>query len=577
VRILSILAVAGLLAAAAPEIRQELDLRVPMRDGVHLSTSVFRLAVPERLPTILVRTPYGKPKQLTPYYRGFVDRGYALVLQDVRGRYASEGFFDPPRQEVADGDDTLNWIARQAWSNGRIGMLGGSYLGIAQWKAALSRNPHLKAIFPVVAGCEEYQDRFYSAGGAMKLGQRLVWLSENLRAPGVYRTDFRKFIWSVPLRIADRAATGGRTVGFFQTVLDHPAYDHYWHSVSTCGQLDSVRVPAFITGGWYDNFVASDLEAFRLMRASGRTVRAMVGPWPHSMAYAFPQFSFGPEVRIPLRRWQLEWFDRYVRDGTPPEEEATGAPLTIFVMGANRWREEQEWPLARARQTSLYLSSGGKANTIAGDGTLRRRPVGAEPPDQFVYDPKKPVPTTGGAICCNPSVLPPGPLDQRPVERRRDVLVYTSEVLKDDLEVTGPIRVVLWVSSSGPDTDFSAKLVDVHPDGYARILTDGILRLRYRDSLAKPVAARPGGVYRITIDAGVTSNVFLAGHRIRLEVSSSNFPRFDRNPNTGRAVADEKEYRKANQMVFHDGARPSHLLLPVIPRATVSVLRGAVR
>lgn len=548
-----------------------------MRDGVHLSTSVFRQVLPERLPTILVRTPYGKPKQLTPYYRGFVEKGYVLVIQDVRGRYASEGLFDPPRQEVADADDTLKWIARQPWSNGRVGMLGGSYLGIAQWKAALSGNPHLKAIFPVVAGCDEYHDRFYSAGGAMKLGQRLVWLSENLRAPRVYRTDFRKFIWSAPLRIADRLATGGRRVGFFQDVLDHPTYDGYWRSVSTCGQIDSVRVPAFIAGGWYDNFVPSDLEAFRLMRSSGRTVRALVGPWPHNMAYTFPGYDFGPDARIPLRRWQLEWFDRYVREARPPEEDAAGAPLTIFVMGENRWREEQEWPLARARQTALYLSSAGKANTIGGDGMLHRKPAQAEPPDQFTYDPKKPVPTTGGSVCCNPTVLPPGPLDQRPVERRKDVLVYTTEALKADVEVTGPIKVLLWVSTSALDTDFTAKLVDVHPDGYARILTDGILRLRYRDSLTKAVPARPGEVYRVTIDAGVTSNVFLAGHKIRLEISSSNFPRFDRNPNTGRPVADEKEYRKATQTVYHDGTRPSRLILPVIPRTAVSVQRGAVR
>ncbi len=556
------LVAAALLQSAVPgAIRQELDLRVPMRDGVQLSTHVFRPAAAARVPAVLVRTPYGKPKQLTPFYSGFVERGYALVLQDVRGRYASEGVFRPPGQEVQDASDTLDWIARQVWSNGRVGMIGGSYLGIAQWKAALARNPHLKAIFPVVAGCDEYYDRFYSRGGAFKLGQRLLWMAENVKARGYPRPDLRKYIYHLPLRSADRAATGA-SIGFYQTALNHPSYDSYWRAESTCAQLGRIGVPVFLSGGWYDNFVQSDLEAFSELRERGHMVRAIIGPWAHSMSYDFPGINFGPDAKIPLRRFQLEWFGRFVRDGA--DEPPPGPPLRIFVMGANRWRDEDDWPLRRAQTRPLYLSSGGRANSMFGDGRLSHRPSASAPADRFIYDPRKPVPTAGGAICCNAAVLPPGPLDQRLVERRPDVLVYTSDPLMQDLEVTGPVRAVLWVSTSAPDTDFTAKLVDVHPDGYARILTDGILRLRYRESLARPVPARPGAVYEITVDAGVTSNVFLRGHRIRLEISSSNFPRFDRNLNTGRPVADDKELRRATQMVWHDAARPSHLLLPVV-------------
>jgi len=240
-------------------------------------------------------------------------------------------------------------------------------------------------------------------------------------------------------------------------------------------------------------------------------------------------------------------------------------PVRIFVMGINEWREEREWPLSRARPTPFYLTAKKAANGLDGGGELSKNPPRREAPDQFVFDPRNPAPTRGGAVCCNPKVFAWGPMDQRPVERRQDVLVYTSAVLKKDVEVTGPIRVMLYASTSARDTDFTAKLVDVFPDGAARNLTDGILRMRYRESLAKPVLATPGETYQISVDAGVTSNVFLKGHRIRLELSSSNFPRFDRNPNTGRALAAETELRKASQTVYHDRERASYLLLPIVP------------
>jgi putative CocE/NonD family hydrolase len=283
------------------------------------------------------------------------------------------------------------------------------------------------------------------------------------------------------------------------------------------------------------------------------------------MSYEFTGVDFGPEGKVPVRKYQLEWFDYWLK-GEPKQthDAVANPPARIFIMGANRWRDEQEWPLSRAHPTPFYLSSGGRANTLNGDGRLQRSAPGKQKPDQFVYDPKNPVPTEGGAVCCNPKVLPWGPRDQRAVEARPDVLVYTSAPLKRPMEVTGPIRVVLYVSTSQPDTDFTAKLVDVFPSGEARNLTDGILRLRYRESLEKPMLARPGEVYPIMIDAGVTSNQFAKGHRIRLEISSSNFPRFDRNPNTGRPVADEKQLRRAAQTVSHERGCASHVILPVI-------------
>lgn len=544
-------------------IDQTLNTVVAMRDGVHLSTHIFRPLGAGRFPAVLVRTPYGKGQELLPGYESFLAHGYAVVVQDVRGRYASEGNFAPMTQEVDDGDDTINWIARQSWSNGRVVMSGGSYLGIVQWKAALSRNPHLKAISPVVSGDDDYRDRFYSTGGALKLGHRLLWLSENLRVPEYHVPDFSKFVRHLPLRSADRATTG-QSVGIFQQALDHPTYDNYWKSVSTREQIGKVQVPALIVGGWYDNYVESDIDAFTRLHKQQPATRLVIGAWPHNMSTKFPGIDFGPHSMAPIRRYQLDLFDSLAK--TTPVAAPAAAPVHLFVMGINEWRDEQEWPLARARTTPFYLNSHGQANSSNGDGSLADRQDRGQEADVFTYDPGNPVPTTGGAVCCTPAIFPWGPLDQRKVEQRRDVLVYSTKPLEHDVEVTGPVQANLWISTSAEDTDFTAKLVDVFPSGEARLLTDGILRLRYRDSLEHPAKAVPNQPYPITVDVGPTSNVFRAGHRIRVEISSSNFPRFDRNLNTGRSISNDAKYLSAKQTVLHDKKHPSVILLPIVPK-----------
>ncbi len=561
-----------------------LHVRVAMRDSIRLDTNVFYPEGGGRFPTVLIRTPYGKGTDLPAGYQSFINHGYAVVIEDVRGRYGSGGVFDLLNQEGPDGYDTLNWIAAQAWSDGKVGMIGGSYLGIAQWEVALLNNPHLKAIFPVVSGSDEYFDRYYSAGGALKLGHRLLWMSLNLTPEGSAKPKFSDYIYHLPLRTVDRAATR-RAIGFYQTILNHPAYDAFWKERSVLENIERVHVPVFSVGGWYDNFAESDLAAFSaLHKLSGRLDdrhRIMIGPWAHNMSTPFQGVNFGDDSSSPIRSYQIEWFDHWLK-GAPedarrfsPETwhavraEVDEAPVHIFVMGVNRWRDEPDWPLARARTTALYLASEGAANGLAGGGELEWKPERAKTAetasDWFTYDPRNPVPTRGGAVCCDPKVFPWGPIDQRPVEKRKDVLVYTSVPLKQDMEVTGTIRVVLYASTSAADTDFTAKLVDVFPNGEARNLTDGILRMRYRDGLEKAEPAAPGKVYPLTIDAGVTSNVFLAGHSIRIEISSSNFPRFDRNPNTGRAFADETMLKKAQQVIYHTRMYPSRVLLPVVP------------
>ncbi|MFB3776794.1 MAG: CocE/NonD family hydrolase [Bryobacteraceae bacterium] len=534
----------------APEPR--IGVRVPMRDGVALSTNVFRPKGGERLSTILVRTPYGKGTSLAATYRLFYESGYAVVVQDVRGRGASEGMFRPLTQEVNDGHDTIDWIASQRWSDGKVGMVGGSYLGIVQWKAALSGSPHLKAISPAVSGCDDYMDRFYSRGGALRLGHRLNWLASTMRAPGYRSPDFSKYVLHLPLRTADLAATG-RSIEMYQEAVQHPSYDAFWKSISTCEQLDKVQVPVLAFGGWYDPFVESDLEAISRLQAMGREAHVVIGPWAHNTSSRFPGFDFGPVADLPIRQLQLEWFDHWLKSREP---ERQLPPARVFLMGVNRWREEQEWPPERSRPVSWYLATGGR---------LRETPPDRDKPDRFDYDPRKPVPTLGGAVCCDPKIFPWGPMDQRPVEGRADVLVYTSSALGRNVPVLGIVNVELYVATTAPDTDFTAKLVDVWPDGRAVNLTDGILRLRYRESLERPRLARRGEIYRIVIDAGVTGHVFRAGHRIRLEISSSNFPRFDRNPNTGKPVAGETRLRTATQTVYHDRLRASRLMLPVAP------------
>ena len=580
------------LTTAAPvdtrpiNVEKLLHQRVPMRDGIHLDTNVYHPAGAARYPAILIRTPYGKAADFPTAYSSFIQHGYAVVMQDVRGRYGSEGVFDALSQEGPDGYDTLNWIAAQPWSDGKVGMIGGSYLGIAQWQVALLNNPHLKAIFPVVSGSDDYLDRFYSPGGAMKLGHRLLWLSQNLTPAGVVKPKFGDYIGHLPLRTSDRAATS-QTLPIYQTVLEHPTYDSFWKEHSVRENISRVRVPVFSVGGWYDNYVESDLEAFAALHKAGKPDdkhRIMIGPWPHNMSSPFSGVGFGNDSGAPIRAYQIAWFDHWLK-GTPEEAahytahytpwawhnvraEVDEAPVHIFVMGVNRWRDEQEWPLARTRYTALYLASKGHANTGKGDGGLAWNFEKKAKPDQFTYDPRDPAPTMGGAVCCDPKVFPWGPMDQRPVEKRKDVLVYTSDPLKQDLEVTGPVRVLLYASTTAPDTDFTAKLIDVFPSGEARNLTDGLLRVRYRHGLDKAEPADPGEIYPLNIDAGVTSNVFLAGHRIRVEISSSNFPRFDRNPNTGRTLADETILKKAQQTIYHSRMYPSRVLLPVVPELT---------
>lgn len=543
---------------------QHVGLVIPMRDGIRLAGDLYLPHPAGRWPTVLIRTPYNRKSGALGTYRFFNSRDYAVLIEDVRGRYASQGVFGPTEQEGPDSSDTMDWISEQPWSNGRVVMAGSSYLGMVQWWAAVQDNPHLVTISPMCSGDDEYLDRFYSTGGALKLGHRLLWLAQNLTPPAQVRPVFSGYIWHLPERTADVAAMG-MALPQWRTALDHPSYDAYWKAFSVRQQLDRVGIPVLSLGGWFDNYAESDLDAFSRLSKRHDNIETWIGPWAHNPGLRFATRDFGPQAAVPIRIKQAEWFDHWVKASANGADDSAQASLHIFVMGPNVWRVEREWPLARTRYTPLYLSSNGHANSSSGDGKLQWQIDRKSPSDTFIYDPKLPVPTMGGAICCDPRLLPPGPLDQSPVEQRPDVLVYTSPPLTQNIEVTGPVRAVLYVATSANDTDFTAKLVDVQPDGKALIVTDGIQRLRYRLSLDKPVFVKRNTPYQINIDAGVTSYVFAAGHRMRLEVSSSNFPRFDRNLNSAHSMADETKILKAKQTVLHQKGYPSAVILPIIP------------
>ena len=568
----------------------EKHLPVPMRDGVLLATDVYRPAGAGPFPVVMMRLPYNKEQPVLLFLAGDILRvaqaGYAVVVQDCRGTWASEGEFSPYFQEAEDGADAIAWAAAQAWSTGDVGMMGASYYGATQWLAATLAPPALKAIAPFIT-TDQYFEKWTYQGGAFQLGFMLQWASATFGVAEAVRRLMRG---------AGDAAGVGRAIGAADAVaanywhlplcelpevanltpyvkdwLAHPDYDDYWRAAAPCEHYENITTPALNFGGWYDLFLGGTLANYAAMK--NRTPQKLViGPWVHGYnGGVYPARNFGLMAHdgvADVTAAQIRWFDHFLKG------EANGVldepPVKIFVMGPDVWRDEADWPLPDTDWQQWYLHSAGSAGTKSADGVLSRHTPGDEPADSYLYDPRNPVPTVGGA-----SFLPglfiaanAGPRDQREVEQRADVLCYTSEVLAADMEVTGPVRLVLYVSSSAVDTDFTGKLVDVHPDGTALILTDGILRARYRESLSTQKLMTPGEVYRLEIDLVATANVFFAGHRIRLEVSSSNFPRFDRNTNTGGVIAQETEadFVRATNTVWHDDVRASHLILPVIAR-----------
>ena len=590
VRMLAIAATLSLSASAqsgiGPDSTVERNVPMQTRDGVTLRADIYRpgkdgIAAEGQFPVLLERTPYNKDGG-NDFGRRASARGFMVVIQDVRGRYASDGEWYTFKHESEDGYDAVEWAAALPHSNGKVGMWGGSYVGATQMLAAIAHPPHLAGICPVVTA-SNYHENWTYQGGALEQWFDQSWgaglaqdtLNREIRHDTNAMTSREMLpLTAFPLfnlKPSLNEANLTRTLApYYLDWLAHPEYDGYWKQWAIDEHYESIQVPALTIAAWYDIFQGGSLRNFIGLKAHAGNENArkqqhlLVTIGGHAGGgRLIGDTDFGPAAtEYDENTITLDWYD-YLFLGKQ-NSFATEKPVKIFVMGSNQWRYEDTWPLLRAKETRYLLHSDGKANTASGDGTLSTDAAKTAPSDTYVYDPLNAVPTTGGPLCCDSDHLGPGPRDQRSVESRNDVLVYTTPPLDRDMEVTGLVSLDLFAKSSAADTDFTGKLVDVAPDGSAHNLTEGILRARYRNSTSHAEPIEPGKVYEYKIDLWSTSNVFLKGHRIRLEISSSNFPRFDRNLNTGKPAAGSSEAIKATNTILHDSEHPSALILPVV-------------
>jgi len=562
----SLLSLALALSAAAQPYRVIIHhgVAATMRDSVKLVADIYQPEADAKFPVLLQRTPYNRAGAAESA-AAMAAHGYVVIVQDTRGRFDSQGEFYPFRYESQDGYDAVEWAARLPYADGKVGMFGGSYVGATQMLAAMASPPHLVAIQPYVTASEYYDGWTYQNGALMQWFAS-SWASglatDTLRRKAGGLEDPKSWVEHLPVesyRMLELPPVSA-LAPYFADWVAHERDDDYWRPWKISGHYAEMKVKALHAGGWHDIFLKGTIQNYVGMRGAS-PARAdqhlLLGPWAHadtSPEGKIGDVTFGKNAVLDTDGTILRWYD-YALKGVR-NEYATGAPVRIFIMGANAWRDEREFPLARTRYTKYYLRQGG----LAADAP------GAEEPEAYAYDPANPVPTIGGRLCCGNNQMPPGPADQRPNEGRPDVLIFSTPPLAQDVEATGWVKATLYASSSAVDTDFTALLADVEPSGYARFLTDGIVRARYRNSTARAEPIEPGRIYEYSLDLWATSNLFKAGHRIRLYVSSSNFPRFNRNLNTGEPIAGGARMVKATQRIYHDAQHPSALVLPVIPR-----------
>ncbi|MBI4693540.1 MAG: CocE/NonD family hydrolase [Gammaproteobacteria bacterium] len=568
----------------------EKNVDVAMRDGTRLRADVYRPAAAGRHPVLLQRTPYNK--ELWPITAMTLDpvraaaAGFAVVIQDVRARWASEGgVFFPYRDERDDGYDSVAWAAAQDWANGAVGCYGLSYMGGTSWLAASTGHPALKAISPTTAPFDFWRDHFWR-DGALCIGTLAMWAMRAIGPAALIRgrpspadfgpllvklvddiDGFAEVLKDVPLDdFAPTRPGDERFLPFFYEILKHDRPDAWTDGLLVQDSHPRITAPSLSIAGWHDLLLVSDLKHYRAMKERGgseaarKHSRLVIGPWAHGMFHnVVGEIDFGfranglfMDLREDLTKFQLRWFERWLKEEHNGIENE--APVKIFVQGLNRWRDESDWPLSRASDERWFLGPNCTLGTTP--------PADGAPADNYVYDPENPCPTLGGTLLL-PTQYTPGPLEQSPLLERRDVLVYTSAPLAADLEVTGHVGCVLYAATSGRDTDWMVKLCDVHPDGRTYNVCDGVLRASFRDG-ANRMPVEPGEVIRYDIDLWATSMLFRAGHRLRVLVTSSDFPRYDRNPNTGEATTRATRFEPALQRIFHDAARASHLVLPIV-------------
>ena len=559
-------------------IHAEMNVAITMRDGVTLRANIFRPAEGGPVPALVLRIPYNKDAAQTYVYAHpawYARHGYAVLVQDSRGRYASEGEFYPLRLDGEDGFDTIEWCAAQSWCDGKVGSYGFSIPGINQLLAAHLRPPSLITAIPAFYPSGMH-DGFLYRGGALSLATLAQWAVVIAADAAIRKDDIEALAQVVP---ADQlsgkwhSGTPLKDTPFFTTpdslpfiadYLAHPGQDDYWQEWNLPSRLGNIDISCLHVSGWYDTFIDKTMEIYEAFSAAAQAEhRLLVGPWYHiPWTQQVGAIDYGWEARNFVDDYQIAWFDAQLKGD---RSKLDALPMVrIFVTGANEWRDYDAWPLAGTSAENWYLHSSGRANSLSGDGSLSPQVPGEEGADFFIYGPEGPVQSLGGHSCCLPDRAPMGPEDQRQVEYRNDVLVYSSMPLETSLFIAGKVNAVLHAASSAVDTDFTVKLCDVAPDGTAINITEGIIRARYRESLEREAMLEPNAIYEFAISVGVACHCFAAGHRVRVEVSSSNFPHFDRNPNNGKPFGEDNVMVTASQTVFHDSARASHIELPVV-------------
>jgi putative CocE/NonD family hydrolase len=567
---------ATLAAQVTHEITVDHGVQIKMRDGVSLVADIYRPKGDDKFPVLLERTPYDRKNEAIMAAE-LASHGYVVVLQDTRGRYESGGEFYPFRDESQDGFDTVEWSAKLANSDGKVGMFGGSYVGATQMLAAIALPPHLVAIFPYVTSSDYYDGWTYQNGVLMQ------WFTSSWTSALATDTLLRRVQkklssrdWVTTLPVENYPVltipTPLSLAPYFQDWLAHEQNDAYWQRWRISDHYREMKVIGLHAGGWHDIFLKGSIKNYTGLRSEATDPkvrdgqRLIIGPWAHAPTSSEGKVGdvvFGKAAVLDMTGTALKWFD-YTLKGVQ-NEYAKAPPVRLFIMGENVWRDEYEFPLARTRYTKYFLHSVQSANGLASDGELNIKVPGVERPNTFQYDPKNPVPTIGGRLCCG-QAIPPGPFDQRPNESRSDVLVFSTPRFETDLEITGFVSLEVYASTSAKDTDFTALIADVDESGYARFLTDGVVRAKYHDSTQRAEQVVPGKVYKYTIDLWATSNVFKKGHRLRLYISSSNFPRFNRNLNTGENMVGALRMTTARQTIYHDSKYPSALTVPIIPK-----------
>jgi putative CocE/NonD family hydrolase len=553
-----------------------------MRDGIHLAAVVYRAACEKELPVLLVRTPYNEQMSRTLPIVPALDAGFAVIVENCRGTAASEGELQAFENETNDGLDTIAWLVEQPWSNRQVCMFGASYLGMSQLAVSGHRPDGLTAIVPIVA-TNNYRDGLVYKQGALQLGQGVGWhtlktaqtLEERAARGEDITAQMGAFIGMTremeatyrTLPLTDLTAITD-VLPSWKNWLDREADADYWKRISYTQHRTKTEVPALHVGGWFDLFLSGTLDNYATIAREAESADAranqhlIIGPWTHadqSGAAGELHFAAGAAQAIRLEEQQL----RFLRESV--DGAATSLPpVQIFVMGANRWRAENEWPLQRTEWQKWFLQADGRL--------VQDKPTENAGFAKFVHDPHNPVGTVGGGTMINGGPdggvgYMPGARDQRVLDDRNDILRFTSPVLEKDLEVTGPLDVTLHAATSAHDADFTARLVDVWPDGRAMGVADGIVRARYRNGMDKPAIVEPGEVYEYTIDLVATSQVFKKGHRIRVDIASSNFPCYDRNSGSGKPAGEvtEEDFITAVQQIFCTASQPSYIQLPVIP------------